>query len=232
MIEPRVPRRAVPGCQLVEYLRAFLLGRSGWDTLGALMIVSGAFGMFRRDLLEGAGGYWTQTVGEDLEMTLRLHRRLREFRPPVSHRLQRRSGVLDRGTGGYRIAGHPAAPLASRTVGVAVAPPRHDAAAALRGARHARTALHAGDRVPRPSVRGRGVDRVPVRPRHRQDRPPAGGVVGDLPGALRHARDRRGVCARGARIPVLPRCPRPRSHPDVSPSSRTSGFGRRSTSTG
>lgn len=82
MIEPRVPRRAVPGCQLVEYLRAFLLGRSGWDRLGALMIVSGAFGMFRRDLLEEAGGYWTQTVGEDLEMTLRLHRRLRDSGRP------------------------------------------------------------------------------------------------------------------------------------------------------
>ena len=76
MIEPRVPRGAVAGFQLIEYLRAFLLGRTGWDRLGSLMIVSGAFGLFRRDLLEQVGGYWTETVGEDLEMTLRLHRQL------------------------------------------------------------------------------------------------------------------------------------------------------------
>ncbi len=52
MIEPRVPRGFVAGFQLIEYLRAFLLGRTGWDRFNALMIVSGAFGLFRRDLLE------------------------------------------------------------------------------------------------------------------------------------------------------------------------------------
>ena len=78
MIEPRVPRRLVAGFQMIEYLRAFLLGRTGWDRLGALMIISGAFGLFRRDVLEQVGGYWTGTVGEDLEMTLRLHRAMRD----------------------------------------------------------------------------------------------------------------------------------------------------------
>ncbi len=42
------------------------------------MIVSGAFGLFRRDLLLEAGGYWTETVGEDLELTIRLHRHMRD----------------------------------------------------------------------------------------------------------------------------------------------------------
>ncbi len=78
MIEPRVPRTLIEGFQMIEYLRAFLLGRTGWDRLGALMIVSGAFGLFRRDVLEQVGGYWTETVGEDLEMTLRLHRTMRD----------------------------------------------------------------------------------------------------------------------------------------------------------
>jgi cellulose synthase/poly-beta-1,6-N-acetylglucosamine synthase-like glycosyltransferase len=78
MLEPRVPRTLVAGFQMIEYLRAFLLGRTGWDRLGALMIVSGAFGLFRRDVLEQVGGYWTETVGEDLEMTLRLHRSMRD----------------------------------------------------------------------------------------------------------------------------------------------------------
>ncbi len=78
MIEPRVPRHLIAGFQLVEYLRAFLLGRTGWDRLNSLMIVSGAFGLFPREVIEATGGYWTETVGEDLEMTVRLHRAMRD----------------------------------------------------------------------------------------------------------------------------------------------------------
>ena len=78
VVEARVPRRPLAAFQLVEYLRAFLLGRVAWERAGALIIVSGAFGLFRRDVLDAAGGYWTHTVGEDLEMTVRLHRMMRE----------------------------------------------------------------------------------------------------------------------------------------------------------
>ena len=51
--------------QVLEYLRAFLVARVGWSRLNALGIISGAFRLFHRPVLEAVGGYWTQTVGED-----------------------------------------------------------------------------------------------------------------------------------------------------------------------
>ena len=72
--ETRVPRQAIPGFQVVEYLRAFLFGRLGWNRLGGNLIISGAFGLFRRDAMIAAGGYLHDTVGEDMELVLRLRR--------------------------------------------------------------------------------------------------------------------------------------------------------------
>jgi cellulose synthase/poly-beta-1,6-N-acetylglucosamine synthase-like glycosyltransferase len=74
VVETRVPRRPLPGFQVVEYLRAFLFGRLGWNRLGGNLIISGAFGLFRRDLMIAAGGYLEETVGEDMELVLRLRR--------------------------------------------------------------------------------------------------------------------------------------------------------------
>jgi cellulose synthase/poly-beta-1,6-N-acetylglucosamine synthase-like glycosyltransferase len=73
-----LPRSRLAAIQVVEYFRAFLIGRIGWDSLHALIIISGAFGLFRRQLVEEAGGYATDTVGEDLELVTRLHVHLRE----------------------------------------------------------------------------------------------------------------------------------------------------------
>jgi len=70
VVEPRMPAGHLARFQVVEYLRAFLYGRVAWDALGALFIVSGAFGLFRRDVVEEVGGYWVDTVGEDLELTV------------------------------------------------------------------------------------------------------------------------------------------------------------------
>lgn len=64
--------------QQVEYLRAFLFGRVGWSALGALLIISGAFGVFKRQVVLDIGGYRHDTVGEDFELVVRMHRRLRE----------------------------------------------------------------------------------------------------------------------------------------------------------
>jgi cellulose synthase/poly-beta-1,6-N-acetylglucosamine synthase-like glycosyltransferase len=74
VVQARAPRRPLPGFQVVEYLRAFLFGRLGWNRLGGNLIISGAFGLFRRDAMLGAGGYLHDTVGEDMEMVLRLRR--------------------------------------------------------------------------------------------------------------------------------------------------------------
>ncbi|HEX8391273.1 MAG TPA: glycosyltransferase [Longimicrobium sp.] len=70
----RAPRRLLPGCQVVEYLRAFLFGRLGWNRLGGNLIISGAFGLFNRRAMLEAGGYEHATVGEDMELALRLRR--------------------------------------------------------------------------------------------------------------------------------------------------------------
>ena len=74
VVRTRVPRQAIPGFQVVEYLRAFLFGRLGWNRLGGNLIISGAFGLFRRDAMIAAGGYLHETVGEDMELVLRLRR--------------------------------------------------------------------------------------------------------------------------------------------------------------
>lgn len=77
-VDPRVPTQFLPGVQVVEYLRAFLFGRLGWNRLGGNILVSGAFALFRRDLLMEAGGYPVESVTEDLDLTVSLHRGLRE----------------------------------------------------------------------------------------------------------------------------------------------------------
>jgi cellulose synthase/poly-beta-1,6-N-acetylglucosamine synthase-like glycosyltransferase len=73
-----LPESGLATMQVVEYLRAFLVGRVGWSRLGLLLIISGAFGLFRRSIVEAVGGWSTTTVGEDAELVLRLHRYLRE----------------------------------------------------------------------------------------------------------------------------------------------------------
>jgi len=73
-----LPRGFLEKMQIVEYARAFFMGRAGWSAMGALLIISGAFGLFRREEALRVGGYRTDTVGEDMELVVRLHRRARE----------------------------------------------------------------------------------------------------------------------------------------------------------
>ena len=73
-----LPRNMVARFQVVEYLRAFLATRVGWDVLGSTLIISGAFGVFKRGIVVDAGGFATDTVGEDMELVVRLHRHCRE----------------------------------------------------------------------------------------------------------------------------------------------------------
>jgi cellulose synthase/poly-beta-1,6-N-acetylglucosamine synthase-like glycosyltransferase len=74
VIKAIVPTNLLAGIQVVEYLRAFLFGRLGWNRLGGNIIVSGAFGLFQREAVLSAGGYLHDTVGEDMELVLRLKR--------------------------------------------------------------------------------------------------------------------------------------------------------------
>jgi cellulose synthase/poly-beta-1,6-N-acetylglucosamine synthase-like glycosyltransferase len=74
----RLPRKSIEVIQVVEYLRAFLIGREAWARGNMLMIISGAFGLFRTDLVRTVGGYRSGSIGEDFDLVARLHRHLRE----------------------------------------------------------------------------------------------------------------------------------------------------------
>jgi len=81
-----MPRNWLARFQAVEYLRAFLFARMGFNRLGSNLILSGAFGLFVREAVVDAGGYRTDTVGEDMELTVRLHAGMR--RRGVRYRIQ------------------------------------------------------------------------------------------------------------------------------------------------
>ena len=68
------PRSFIARIQALEYLRAFLGGRVAFSLLDSMLLISGAFGMFRRDALLAAGGFDTNTVGEDMEIVVRIQR--------------------------------------------------------------------------------------------------------------------------------------------------------------
>ncbi|MBI3005557.1 MAG: glycosyltransferase family 2 protein [Ignavibacteriales bacterium] len=72
----------LPIFQVVEYFRAFLSGRMAWQGVNGLLIISGAFGMFKRDVVIEAGGYNHETVGEDMELVARIHRTKLEKKEP------------------------------------------------------------------------------------------------------------------------------------------------------
>jgi cellulose synthase/poly-beta-1,6-N-acetylglucosamine synthase-like glycosyltransferase len=78
----RMPRRWIERFQILEYARAFFTGRAGWSYLDSLLIISGAFGLFRREAVVRVGGFWTATVGEDMELVVRLHKHFRRERIP------------------------------------------------------------------------------------------------------------------------------------------------------
>lgn len=92
LVEKRTPKRPLAAFQTIEYLRAFMTGRLGWSRLGTLMIISGAFGVFRREEVLAINGYLTSrekyekdTVGEDMELVIRIERNMRETGRP--HRI-------------------------------------------------------------------------------------------------------------------------------------------------
>lgn len=78
----RMPPNFVAKLQVLEYLRAFLAGRMGWAAINATLIISGAFGLFKREAVVEVGGFAHDTVGEDMELVVRLHRRFREWKRP------------------------------------------------------------------------------------------------------------------------------------------------------
>jgi cellulose synthase/poly-beta-1,6-N-acetylglucosamine synthase-like glycosyltransferase len=82
LVSVGMPKKMLPLFQIVEYLRAFLFGRLGWSPINAMLVISGAFGLFRKASVIEVGGYRTDTVGEDMELVMRLHRHYRDKRTP------------------------------------------------------------------------------------------------------------------------------------------------------
>ena len=74
LVEVKAPDNYLARVQVIEYLRAFILGRMAWSKMDGLLIISGAFGMFDREIAIKSGGYDTKTVGEDMELIVRMRR--------------------------------------------------------------------------------------------------------------------------------------------------------------
>lgn len=66
--------KILPLFQVVEYMRAFLMGRLALSQMGILTIISGAFAIFRRDIILKVGGFNTKTIGEDFELVMKIHK--------------------------------------------------------------------------------------------------------------------------------------------------------------
>jgi len=73
VVKVGLPRTLLERFQVVEYLRSFLFGRTGWDLLGGTLIVSGAFAVFNRQIVMEAGGFRSDTVTEDMDLIVQLH---------------------------------------------------------------------------------------------------------------------------------------------------------------
>ncbi|MGY0374743.1 glycosyltransferase family 2 protein [Clostridium sp. JNZ J1-5] len=77
LLEAKLPGEAIVRFQIIEYFRAFLTSRIGWDKINALLIISGAFGVFKKSAVVKVGGY-SRTIGEDMELTLKIHEYFRK----------------------------------------------------------------------------------------------------------------------------------------------------------
>ena len=74
VVKVNLPQTGIERFQVVEYLRSFLFGRTGWDLLGGTLIVSGAFAVFHRETVIDAGGFQHETVTEDMDLIIQIHR--------------------------------------------------------------------------------------------------------------------------------------------------------------
>ena len=74
LVEVNVPSKLIPRFQVIEYSRSFLMGRLAWSRLDGLLLISGALGLFDKEVVINCGGYYTKTVGEDMELVVRMRK--------------------------------------------------------------------------------------------------------------------------------------------------------------
>lgn len=78
LIKVKLAEDYLPRIQILEYIRAFILGRMAWSRMNGLMLISGAFGAFDKEIAIKCGGYNHNTVGEDMELVVRMRRYMEE----------------------------------------------------------------------------------------------------------------------------------------------------------
>ncbi|HCL04824.1 MAG TPA: glycosyl transferase [Chitinophagaceae bacterium] len=78
LVKVKLATDYLPRMQILEYIRAFILGRMAWSRLNGLMLISGAFGAFDKEIAIKCGGYDHSTVGEDMELVVRMRRYMEE----------------------------------------------------------------------------------------------------------------------------------------------------------
>lgn len=78
LVKVHLPTGYLPRMQALEYIRAFLLARMAWTRLNGLLLISGAFGAFDKEVVIKAGGYKHGTLGEDMELVVRMRRYMEE----------------------------------------------------------------------------------------------------------------------------------------------------------
>lgn len=84
VVKVGLPRNPLARFQILEYLRAFLGGRIGLNLLKSTLIISGAFGVFRKDIALKCGGYRAASIGEDMDLVVRMRKYLHEKKIPFN----------------------------------------------------------------------------------------------------------------------------------------------------
>ncbi|WP_400263429.1 glycosyltransferase [Sphingobacterium sp. SG20118] len=82
VIDVNLPKSLLGRTQALEYIRAFVLGRMAWSRASGLILISGAFGAFDKQIVLACGGYDNCTVGEDMELVVRMRRYMEEQKFP------------------------------------------------------------------------------------------------------------------------------------------------------
>ena len=78
----KTPKNFFAKTQIVEYVRAFIFGRTSWNSFNGMMLISGALGLFERETLIAVDGFSPAAVGEDMDLVMKMHRYCKEKRIP------------------------------------------------------------------------------------------------------------------------------------------------------
>lgn len=68
-----LPKKWLVIFQIIEYYRVFLTTRVWFNKFNGNLIISGAFGLFKKKAVINVGGYNSNSIGEDMELVMKLH---------------------------------------------------------------------------------------------------------------------------------------------------------------